>query len=76
MSDLEKVLRRWHNVPMASETAISVANALQEVIEGSEEITPFPFNGISMVTPNEVRLIADSFKKPKDTEIPQTVAAD
>ena len=48
MSDLEKVLRRWHNVPMASETAISVANALQEVIEGSEEITPFPFNGISI----------------------------
>lgn len=76
MSDLEKVLRRWHNVPMASETAISVANALQEVIDGAEEITPFPFNGISMVTPNEVRLVADSFKKPDDPEISQTVAAD
>ena len=76
MSDLEKVLRRWHNVPMASETAISVANALQEVIDGSEEITPFPFNGISMVTPNEVRLIAESFKKPEDPEASEPVAAD
>ncbi len=65
---LIQVLNRLRNVPMASETAMSILVALGEINEGKQTITPFNMSGISGITPNEMKLIFEFFEKPKTEE--------
>ncbi len=66
---LKNTIARWQNVPMPSETAIAVGNAWIELNEGEEYITPFSLAAIGSVTPTEVRVVFDSFRK-EQTEAP------
>ena len=65
---LRTTIARWQNVPMPSETAIAVGNALVELRDGAEYITPFSLAAISAVTPSEIRVVVDSFQKEEQPE--------
>lgn len=77
---LRETLSRLHSVPMDGKAACCVASALLELDGGNEYITPFDLCGLSSVTPNEIRIIFESFKRQEnpdeDGEKTQTVAAD
>lgn len=77
---LRETLLRLHSVPMDGKAACCVASALLELDGGNEYITPFDLCGLSSVTPNEIRIIFESFKRQEnpdeDGEKTQTVAAD
>jgi hypothetical protein len=55
---------------MPSETAVAVGNALVELRDGAEYITPFSLAAISSVTPSEIRVVFDSFQKEEQPEAP------
>ena len=77
---LRETLYRLHYVPMDGEAACCVASALLELDGGNEYITEFNLCGLRSVTPNEIRIIFESFKgeenPDEDGEKTQTVAAD
>lgn len=71
---LKVTIERWQNVPMPSETAVAVSNALVELRDGAEYITPFSLAAISSVTPSEIRVVFDSFQK-EQAEVPKADAS-
>lgn len=65
---LRETLLRLHSVPMDGKAACCVASALLELDGGKEYITEFDLCSLSSVTPNEIRIIFDSFKNQENSD--------